>query len=85
MANQHILPGWIGSIFTVKFLDHTENESTPALVQAIGRLISIEPDFIRLRAWATIPKADPTCQMEWCIIRSAITSMIRLQEIGDIY
>ncbi len=85
MAPRRIASKWIGFKFVVEFLDHVENEPTPALVQAIGELVSIEPDFIRLRAWKTIPKADPTCQMQWCIIRSTIRSMTRLEEVGEIY
>ncbi len=85
MALRHITSKWIGFKFVVEFLDHVENESTTALIQATGRLISIEPYFIRLRAWELIPKADPSSQTEWCIIRSTIRNMTRLEEVGEIY
>lgn len=72
---------WIGSPVIVVFLDHTEDALSLAIIEVVGKLIDIKQEFIRVRSWQVIPKADPDCQTEWAIVRSTIKSIIRLQEV----
>ena len=87
-----LTPECIGLYCVVTFLDHTENDPQgPAVVQAVGRLISIEPDFIRLVAWETFPILDgllddrTNCRTEWCIIRSTIKTVDRLEKVCSLF
>jgi len=75
----------IGLYCIVTFLDHTENYSEGlALTRVIGQLTAVEDEFIRIRAWETIPKLDVNSQTEWCIIRSTIKSVERLEKVCNL-
>ena len=72
----------IGSYIIVEFLDHVENEPIPALIRATGRVIAVEPEFIKLRSWECLNTPDADSTTEWCIVRSTIRHITRLTQRG---
>ena len=74
----HIPKRWLYRPVIVLFQDHVENGSALDTVEVVGRLIKIEKDYLLVRSWATKPTPDKASQMEWHIVRSAVSSVVML-------
>ncbi len=73
------LESWVGKVVQVVFWDHTENLDHPEQVIVTGMLTTVAPAYVIVCSWLCQPR-DPDCQIQWCIVRGAITHVFKYEK-----
>ena len=71
----------IGRIIVIQFLDHGENTHKPPLIEAVGRVVAVSANEVRLRAWGPVGEKMDNAVTDYSVVPSCIRRVRRLTRI----